>query len=114
MEYARAAATGSGRLKNADTVLKMMIDEFPNHPLRPEKMSLRAFTLWQLGDITASTKIYNQIMKDYPESEWSRDLLKKRVWNDSRTIFEACAQAQEYKKPVKTYGFSMFFIVFQK
>jgi TolA-binding protein len=73
MEYARAAATGSGRLKNADVILKMMIDEFPNHPLRPEKMSLRAFTLWQLGDITASTKIYNQIMKDYPESEWARD-----------------------------------------
>ena len=73
MEYARAAATGSGRLKNADEILKMMIDEFPDHPLRPEKMSLRAFTLWQLGDITSSTKIYNQIMIDYPGSDWARD-----------------------------------------
>ena len=85
MEYGRAAATGSERLENADKILKMMIDEFPKHPLRPEKMSLRAFTLWQLGDITTSTTIYNQIIKDYPSTDWALDAKGSLIMNQLDT-----------------------------
>ncbi|HAE30203.1 MAG TPA: hypothetical protein DCF89_03735, partial [Flavobacteriales bacterium] len=73
MEYARASSTGAGNLRDSDRILKMLIDEFPNHELRPEKLSLRAFTLWQLGDIAGSTRIYKQIIEEYPNSEWAED-----------------------------------------
>jgi len=73
MEYARAASAGADNFRNTEQMLKMMIEEFPDHELRPEKMSLRAFTLWHLGDIAGSTKIYEQIIQEYPNSDWAKD-----------------------------------------
>jgi hypothetical protein len=85
MEYARAASAGADKFRNTDRILKMMIDEFPDHELRPEKMSLRAFTLWHLGDVEGSTKIYEQIIHEYPNSDWARDAEGSLRMNDLGT-----------------------------
>ena len=85
MEYGRAAATGTENHKGADRLLKMMIEEFPEHQLRPEKMSLRGFTLWKLGDIAASTRMYKQIIKEYPDTEWATDAEGSLMMNNLDT-----------------------------
>jgi len=45
------------------------------------------------------------------EHDRSRDSLEKRLRNDFRSIFEACAQAWELEKPIKTLCFPMFFAI---
>ncbi len=85
MEYARAASAGADKFRDTDRILKMMIDEFQDHELRPEKMSLRAFTLWHLGDVEGSTKIYEQIIQEYPNSDWASDAKGSLRMNDLGT-----------------------------
>jgi hypothetical protein len=73
IQYAEAAARGADKIKNAELMLQQWIDEFPMDQERPKMMSLRAYTLWELGDIAGSTKIYEQLITDYPGTDWAKD-----------------------------------------
>ena len=44
------------------------------------------------------------------EDDLSRDSVEKRVRSDFQSIFEACAQACDREKPIKTLCFYRFFV----
>ena len=48
--------------------------------------------------------------KERSDSDLLRNSLEKPVRRDFLSIFEACAQGRTCEKPIKTYGFCMFFV----
>lgn len=74
MDYGQTAATGIGKLKDADRIMERMLAEYPDHPERSEKMSLRAQHLYyKLNDQAAARVLYEQIIEEFPDTEWAVD-----------------------------------------
>jgi len=73
LKYGEAAARGMGHLTEANKFLKIILKENPEIEDRPFYLSLRAHTLNELGQPKEATKIYQQIVDEFPGTDWAVD-----------------------------------------
>jgi outer membrane protein assembly factor BamD (BamD/ComL family) len=62
----------TGQLKPALEAINLYIRSYPSHPMMPEALLLRGYTLEDLGQVEEAKKQYKAIAEAYPDTEHAK------------------------------------------